>query len=749
MNDASKVRMQWWMGLGLSTSLALPVSAQSLLEEVVVTATKREESLQDVSIAVTALPDTILDQAKIVNSEDIVALVPSLNLQKGMNPRSSSFNIRGIGTQSFSTAAEPSVSAVLDGVVMGRSGQAFNQLLDIQRVEVLRGPQGTLFGKNASGGVVHVITKGPSEDAEGEVRASFIERGEYQLGATASGPVTDTMGVRVTAFGSHVDGWIDNVFNGEARNESDDWSVRGKARWQINDEMVLDWSSDYFRKDCICDQTAVRSVEPGAPQLDLLAPVRPGPENTQVNSDGDMYIDLEGQGHSGTFNWDIGDYTLTSITAYRTWDEDFEEDVDNLPVPVLVDFDQAGTLEQSQFTQEIRVASPRDEMLSYVAGAYFFKQSVRRTFARGFFGQTTHADFTVYTRNFAAFGQATLNLSEEFRMIGGLRYTKDELDYNFESFAGPTDAPIDDTFTRVAFGAGADESDVSGKLGIEYDVGEATLSYLSYSQGYKGPALNLTATSQQAQGQVGPETSDAFELGMKTSFFDGNLIFNVALFRTEYEDFQAEAYVPNDSDGNGVIDGNDDGTGVFELQNAGSVVTQGIEADFLARFGAIDLFGAVSFIDAEIKTFPGGPCSFGQQFRPGECPDGVQDLAGGKMPHTPDWKISLLASYTHELDAAPFNMKYAVNMRAQDDVNYTISQDPFAVQDGFGIVDLNIALLDKEDKYELIAYVKNVFDKFYVNGVGATVSVFIPNGYLHSVPKTAERTAGLELRYRW
>ncbi|MEP5568443.1 MAG: TonB-dependent receptor plug domain-containing protein, partial [Halioglobus sp.] len=188
----------------------MSVSAQEsslALEEVIVTATKREQNLQDVSVAVTALSEDILREAQIVSSEDLTQLVPSLNLQKGSNVRQTSFNIRGIGTQSFSTAVEPSVSTMLDGVVMGRSGQAFLRLLDIERVEVLRGPQGTLFGKNSTGGVVHLITKDPSEEFSGELMGSVVSGDEYRAGATVSGPLTDTLGFRLTASGSDVDGY--------------------------------------------------------------------------------------------------------------------------------------------------------------------------------------------------------------------------------------------------------------------------------------------------------------------------------------------------------------------------------------------------------------------------------------------------------------------------------------------------------------------------------------------------------------
>ena len=197
--------------------LAIGQDARAL-EEVIVTARKREQSLQDVSVAVTALTDTVIAEAQIYNSEDLVQLVPSLTFQQGSNPRQSSFNIRGIGTQSFSTGVEPSVSTMLDGVVMGRSGQAFMQLLDVERIEVLRGPQGTLFGKNASAGVLHIITKEPTEEFSGEVMAGAAENNEYRLGATVAGPITDTLGFRLSGSGSDVDGWIKNRFDGDDLN---------------------------------------------------------------------------------------------------------------------------------------------------------------------------------------------------------------------------------------------------------------------------------------------------------------------------------------------------------------------------------------------------------------------------------------------------------------------------------------------------------------------------------------------------
>jgi iron complex outermembrane receptor protein len=209
--------------------------------------------------------------------------VPSLNLQKGSNPRQTSFSIRGIGTQSFSSAAEPSVSTMVDGVVMGRSGQSFMQLLDVQRVEVLRGPQGTLFGKNSTAGVVHIITQNPTEEHTGELMGTAISDDEYRAGLTISGPITDNLGYRFTANGSNVDGYTKNYYDGDYLNGTEDWSVRGKLRWFPTESLELKWASDYG--DVSSDGTAspIRSLEPyGGNEdqvqgiLDSIAPVQPG-----------------------------------------------------------------------------------------------------------------------------------------------------------------------------------------------------------------------------------------------------------------------------------------------------------------------------------------------------------------------------------------------------------------------------------------------------------------------------------------
>lgn len=751
----------------LSLQPAITLAAQ--LEEVIVTASKREENLQDVSVAVTAISAAALRQSKIMQSEDLTALVPSLNLQKGMNPRSSSFNIRGIGTQSFSAAVEPSVSTVLDGVVMGRSGMAFTQLFDINRVEVLRGPQGTLFGKNASGGAIQFITEQPNDEFGVEVMTAIIEDNEYRGQANINVPLSDRLAFRLSGTASHQDGWIENVFDGSERNETDDWAVRGQLRFYVNDDLTVSWASDLSDKDCECSQNTIRSADPDAEILDAIFPVVPGEKNTQNNDDGDLFLQVESFGHRLSVDYNIGDFTLTSITAYREWNEVFDEDVDNsplVPIPgsILYSFEQEGTLDQEQFSQELRLLSPAEDRISYVVGLYYFEQTVERGFGRtiGFAPEanTSYTIDTVDTENFAGFGEATINITEQFRGLLGARYTSDDLSTQGRATSAPESGPPPPRSDYIdAVLSETDESDFSVKLGLEWDVAEDVLTYFTYTQGYKGPAFNAGATNSEPLPAIKPETSDAYELGLKSRLFDGRLTLNVALFRSEFSDFQAEAFVPGDED-------NTSDTGEFLLSNAGEVITQGLEIDFNALpTDRLFIFGSLSFIDAQIDSFVNGPCSFGQQFR-GEGYRGqvtcdrlgvdrmagsprLQDLSGGRLPFTPDWKLNLMAAYTLPIESQPFDVVLRANFTAQDDVIYSISQDDRTFQDGYELLDLEVMLQGKDDRWSLSAFVKNVFDEFYVSGIGATADVFVPDGYLQQVPKTTSRTAGVELRLRW
>ncbi len=740
------------------------------LEEIIVTATKREENLQDVPVAITALSASAMREAQIHSSEQLTFLVPSLTLQQGNDANESSFNIRGIGTQSFSIGTEPSVSTMLDGVVMGRSGQAFMELMDIQRVEVLRGPQGTLFGKNSTGGVVHIITQQPTDEPSGEVMVSAQTSEEYRAGFTVSGPLTDELAYRLTASGTDVDDFTKNYFDGNDYNGSHRWTVRGKLRWEPTEDLELNFSSDYSDSECNCTVAPLRSIEPWDGNeaqvqkiLDLIAPVVPSDDNTDVNINRIPKTKSSQWGNALEVNWALGDYTLTSISAARGYkiDGSGADDYDGQPITVI-GLEQTGDTKQDQYTQELRIASPDDDKFNYVAGLYYFDQQVDENFQRTLdigvrpIGVGT-ASFNANTTNWAAFGEAVWAFHESWRLIFGGRYTEDEVSYKFQRTR--EGLPIGLPAPALPFKGSTSENNFSGKLAVQWDFSDEGMTYLSYAQGYKGPAFDLTfetlpalpGSKEEQVEPVDPETSDSWELGMKSTWLDGRVMLNAALFYSVYDNFQAEGFfdpdgLPDCPPDNLTCDPTDD-PGAFILINAGKVTTQGLEVDFQAQVTEnLRVTGGLAYIDAKIDEYPDGPCSNGQTYR-GEC-DISQDLAGGDLPYTPKWKGNVTAAYTWTR-ASLFDVVFIGAVRAQDEVQYSLAQDEYTIGDAYTILDASVVFQDHSEHWQATVFAKNLTDEFYVANIRSMNGNFIPNGYQHTYTNLAERNYGLELRYRW
>lgn len=727
--------------------LPLPGLAQTpgtgdlpILEELIVTAQKREQNLQDVPVGVSLLSGAAMQEAQIKNAGELATLLPTLNVQASSGPSTSSFNIRGIGTQAFSPGVDPSVSTMLDGVVMGRSGMAFLDLVDIERVEVLRGPQGTLYGKNASGGVVHIITRDPTPEVSGTAAATAIEDGEYRLDGSVAGPITDTLGYRLTGSGVDDDGYAKNYYNGDSINDNESYNVRGKLLWQASDNLEWMFASDYSKSDCHCTALSVRAILEGPDQQALLQeqlPVVPSDHNQDVNNDQETFTHIRSGGYSATADWDLEAFVLTSITAWRDWESESIVDFDDSPAnPLALSFPKPPKTEQNQFSQELRLASAPAEWGSYVIGAFYFAQDIDTSnttttaLLEPLVPATTRAAKTkVDSENAALFGEVNFNIWQDWQLILGGRYTYDDLSYH-------TSADRSDNFIFPPPGEASDstnESDFSPKVSLQRDIGDTAMVYASYVSGYKGPAFDTGLLT--GGNAVKPETSDSWETGLKSRWFDSRLILNVAVFYAEYHDFQAETSI-------------DEGPlGTIVLTNAGEVSTQGVEVEFLSQpLDNWTLSGGVTWTDASIDDYPNGNCSGGQRFR-GECPNNFQDLAGGDLPYIPQWKLNLATDYTITLDHAPFDVILGANLRSQDDVLYELSQDPYSSQDGYTVVDLRTVLAGKDAGYRITAFVKNAFDQNYAALIYANPPPLLPNGYIQLVPKYANRTVGLEVRY--
>jgi iron complex outermembrane receptor protein len=532
------------------------------LEEIVVTAQKREQNLQEVPLAVSVLSGDLIDRSTAYNIEGLNALVPSLNFRKGGTSINSTLFLRGVGTVNFSLAAEPSVATVLDGVVLARSGEAFGDLNDIERIEVLRGPQGTLFGKNASAGVVSIVSRMPSDEFGTSAQVDYYDGGEWKLRGTLDAPLSETFGTRTTAFYGEYDGNIDNLYDGREINGYKRWGVRSIGRWDATEALTFTFIGDYRKADDNCCGEVIGTAPNNVALRTLLSGVNLREDETrEVRHNLVTRTEETAWGLSAQIDWELAEHVLTSITAYRSWDAGEIREGDWLDRPAayvgngFAQLHDDGPQESTTFSQEIRLASPTGQFLEYVVGIFYFDSEAERDFARDvivctastlpvdatgslpcapgsstFTNPNSSANFGSDSTNLALFGEGTLNLSDAWRLVLGLRYTQDELSYFHDRIPSPVAGPGVRTDTS-GYRDETDEDAFSGRAAVQWDVSDDLMTYLSYSRGYKGPAYNVFFNmNPNSLNALDPETADAYEAGIKATLFDGSTIANLAVF---------------------------------------------------------------------------------------------------------------------------------------------------------------------------------------------------------------------------
>ncbi len=752
-------------------SLSMPVAAQAIIEEITVTATKREENVQDVPVAVTVLSSQTIENQNAVGFEGLQALIPSASFRKGNTTRNSSVIIRGLGTISFSTAAEPSVSTVVDGVVLGRSGQAFGDLYELERMEVLRGPQGTLFGKNASAGVVNITTKRPTDEFEGYVDLSFFQDNETRLKAKVSGPLSDNARGSITAFKGDFDGFIRNVYDNKKINGYDRSGIRAMLEYEPTDTIsALFIYEDYDATDnCCADVEGLPSGRhPGSEAL----------PNSQgvVNGVADIDLDQRKVDHdlttvtldsttafSAQVDIEIGDLTLTSITARRTWNNteiregDFTSIGGDATIPVdfgatTFQLHDVGPQEWRQLSEELRLASPGGETVDWQVGFFYWNIDSDRQFTRDAScqnnsgqsqdildanpGLTCNANdivvgtafFNTEFNNYALFGDATWNISDQIRLLFGLRFTEDEVGFNHNRISL-------DPFGRRGVGVQradsgnsnfqnqTDESNTSGKIGVQWSTDTAGMFYLTYAQGYKGPAFNtfFNMGAADAGFPIGAEESDAIELGWK--YTADNFLLNLTAFKTDVENYQANNF--------------DTSTGVTitRLTNAGDVSTEGFEADFLWKpMDNVSIGGGFASVDATIDAFrcPLDPVT-------GLPPAGCSTRSGLDVPFSPDLKVSLYGEWLIPLNNMDlvFNGSFVHTDEQYADLPGTDGNfNPAALLPEYDIINLTASLSFNDDQFRISLIGKNLGDESYV-------TTFSGDGFRYQVPRDADRYFGI------
>ena len=747
--------------IALGTCLALPSAAQDSegdgerkLDTIMVTATKRAETLQNVPVAVSARSGEDLEGSGVSSIEGLATLVPSLTFTQSSNDLNSSVRIRGVGTEVFSSGVEPSVSFVIDDVVLARQGQGFQDLVDVERVEVLRGPQSTLFGKNASAGVISVTTQAPTDTLSGKIDATIAEGDEYALRGTLAGPLSKVASGRLTAFTKSQKGHIENVPDGRDLNGYDNWGVRGKLLVEPASALALTFIADYrdTQQDCCAYQirdtsTALNPVV-GATLDALLDPVVASPENRQTRLNAPVYNNSEQWGMSGKAEYMFENgFIFTSITAYREWDFENNIDVDALdfedPVPGVITFDlNSGQTSLSQTSQEFRLASPEWDSFDFMVGAYLFDLDLDRSFrrrleamtAQGIAGQSGQFNGSVGNRNYAVFGSGNLRFGHGTTLFGGLRLINEKLDYRvFRDPADtlqPGDFPLGGSAGTPA-NIDGDTSDTAlvGNIGLRQQWNDDVMTYLRYARGYKGRAFDVIFTAPQDTQPVDAELSDSYEAGLKVQTANGRLQLNAAVFWTEYTDFQAQE--------------RDVAASTIVVANAGEVSTKGLELD--ARVLLTDttlLQGGIAYTDAKVESFPFAQCYRGQDETEG-CVNGAQDLSGKDLPNSPDWRFTASLRQDIPLGSQAFDGFVQLDGSWQSEVQFQIDQNPNTVQDGYGLLHLSAGIQADDGTWSASVFVRNLLDETYASNVFSDpLYAGVTSQYL---PRDSERYFGARL----
>lgn len=704
--------------------------------DIVVTATRRAEPLQKVPVAISVVDGDVLRTENRANIQGISAVVPSLNFRSVASAKDQALFIRGLGTVSTSPGVEPTVSTVIDGVVLARQGQASMDLMDVDHIEVLRGPQGTLFGKNASVGAVNIVTREPGEELHGFVDVGHYSGGnEWRLRGGISGPLAgDKIAFGLTAAYSHYDGNVKNVWDGSTVNGFENAGVRGKLLFNPSENLKIVVIADYSdAKNTTPQGVVTRTFRTAYPTnvvtqnpafAAALLPVVATADNRQINSNYFTRAEDKNYGLSAQVDWALGDYTVTSITAWRGWTNDQFQDQDRLPLATAsyAQLHDVGELNFDQYSQELRLASPKGGFVDYQIGAFYFQGDNSERYQRTTTLATGAsilgvADYGVASKSYAGFGEANLHFTDALRATLGARVTKDELNYHFaRTSTSPT--PVSGIQTAFSSQGKTDSTGFSGRAGLQYDLTQRAMAYFTYGRGYKGPAFNL-AFSMLAQDALAlkPETSDAFELGLKTRFFGNKVRFNIAGFVDNFENYQVNFFDTYN------------GSPVTRLINAGKVSTRGVEVDFAFQpSSALTISGGGAYTNARIDSFI--------------CPAGTNSscqVNGMPLPYAPKWKGNVRASYEVPV-FGDFSLRLATDVNAQSQVQYSINQTPDTIQPRFGIWNAAIGLIDHE-KWELNFVVKNITDKSY-----ATNLQTFGQGVVRWVPRDDSRYFGVNAR---
>ncbi|VVP29258.1 TonB-dependent receptor [Pseudomonas fluorescens] len=727
----------WTHGYAAEAETPPPVPADtaaangSQLETVTVTTRRREESSQDVPTPMSVVSGQNLETQRVYRIQDLQQLVPSVNVAY-MHARQSSVSIRGLGNNPASDGLEGSVGLYIDNVYLGRPGMAVFDLMDIEQLEVLRGPQGTLFGKNTTAGVINISSRAPSFTPERSIETSVGEDGYFQTKGTISGPLNDELAGRFSAYRTRSDGDIKNEYDGHDLNGGSREGFRAQLLFKPNENFNLRWIGDYNEEDSSAGTRVLYNTGPTINGVNLYESRASAAGATlvngrhrKVNLDNDQHVTVHQGGTSVEANWTLpSDFTLTSVSSYRFWNFTPRND-DGLNVPAS--YNAGVSVEDKQYSQEFRLASPKGEFFDYVVGAYYFGSDLDNksfsyygpqadiwngTPAGSLANVTSIGNGHIKTDSFALFAQGTWHLSERLDFTAGVRGTYEEKNASVGRNAPVGGVAVAGAAANARRGrAGVyDSGDLnqyssspSGLLNLSYRITDDVLGYATLSHGEKSGGVNLAVGSAPTAGAdsllIGTERANNAELGFKSTLWDRRLQLNANVFWTQVNAYQTNAY--------------DAANRVQYLTNAGSVRSRGIEFEStVVPLRGLTLNFNGSYNDVSYLSYKDAPCPPEVSQAPGA--PASCDLSGHQVVGASKWIGNANGEYKWNLDNGfePYvTGSYAFRSKAVG----TVEDSDYGQIPSYAVVNFSTGLRGdfNQGQWDVSLWLKNAFDKTY------------------------------------
>ncbi len=752
------------------------------LPDVIVSARRRAEDAQRVPGSLQVIGGNLLDQSYTVNTQQLSQLVPSLNYSSA-NPRNTAFTIRGLGSSVVAVSQsndglEPGVGFYVDQVYHARPATAAFDFADIDQIEVLRGPQGTLFGKNTTAGAINVTSRLPTFKPEGEVEISAGSYDYIQEKGAVSGPIVDdVLAYRVSVVSTRRDGVIDNVRTGEKENAIGNQAVRAQLLFKptadLTSRLILDFTD--FDSTC-CTQVYLRvgqSLRAAARQYPALAaglgyaPPSTNPYDRLTDIDAALNVGTNEGGVENITDWTVGPVTITNVAAWRFWNWDAANDRDYTGIAIQTV--QHIPSRQDQYSEELRIASTGDHRVTYVGGFYYFNQKITGEPLSTYGPQATYwllgpstnpaypanlldgygtdgrTDFT--SRSYAVFGEANWHVVPRLTATLGLRYTWEDKDGSYVTtvFGGATPTTTAQANAKLSilrpqsYTAHDADASLSGRGNLSYQVTDDVQGYASYARGFKSGGLNMSGLPLDSNNNpvlstavVRPERNINYEVGIKTRLFDRHLIFDIDGFYTRVHDFQAT-----------IVDSSQTVALRGYLSNIPEVTVKGIEAEATALlFRGLTLRGSLAYEDGRYTDYPAGPCPLELQ----TAATTACNLTGQQLASLPKFSFTVGADYAHPMhllgnDGSVF---LHADSNTRSGYNGDSSLSRYTYIDGYTVTNGSVGYRFGNG-LELAVFARNVFDSNYIQNVTIQAG---NSGLILGTPSDP-RTIGGTVRFRY